>query len=102
MFDVSISHVLPLLLTYALSRFQRHHDTITIIDLNGAELSQSAFNVATAFDALIHVPDFDATAKRLRTTIKPGGWLFSNFDTKVRAMKRSLGISATVDLIVIA
>ena len=83
-FDVSIADVSRPLLGYARWRFQRHHDTITIIDLNEAELPKGAFNVVTAFDVLVHVPDFDATAQQLHTTIKPNGWLFANFDTRAR------------------
>jgi hypothetical protein len=72
------------LLEYATWRFQRHNDAIKVINLNEARLPDRNFNVVTAFDVLVHVPDFDATAGQLHRTIKPNGWLFANFDTRSR------------------
>ena len=83
-FAVTIADVSRPLLAYARWRFQQHNDTIAIIDLNDAKLPDSAFDVVTAFDVLVHVPDFDLTAKQLHSAIKPTGWLFANFDTRSR------------------
>jgi 2-polyprenyl-3-methyl-5-hydroxy-6-metoxy-1,4-benzoquinol methylase len=83
-FDVTIADVSRPLLEYASWRFQRHNDAIETINLNDAKLPDCAFDVVTAFDVLVHVPDFDATAEQLHRTIKPNGWLFANFDTRSR------------------
>jgi 2-polyprenyl-3-methyl-5-hydroxy-6-metoxy-1,4-benzoquinol methylase len=81
-FDVTIADVSRPLLTYAAWRLKRHGDAISIIDLNSTELPTAAFDVVTAFDVLVHVPDFDLTARQLHATLKPNGWLFANFDTR--------------------
>jgi 2-polyprenyl-3-methyl-5-hydroxy-6-metoxy-1,4-benzoquinol methylase len=83
-FDVTIADVSRPLLEYAKWRFQRHNDSIKVIDLNDMKLPVRTFDVVTAFDVLVHVPDFDVTARELHGTIKPGGWLFANFDTRSR------------------
>jgi 2-polyprenyl-3-methyl-5-hydroxy-6-metoxy-1,4-benzoquinol methylase len=81
-FDVTIADVSRPLLTYAAWRLQRHGDAVSIIDLNCMELPTATFDVITAFDVLVHVPDFDLTAKQLHATLKSNGWLFANFDTR--------------------
>jgi 2-polyprenyl-3-methyl-5-hydroxy-6-metoxy-1,4-benzoquinol methylase len=81
-FGVSIADVSRPLLAYASWRFQRHDDKISIIDLNEAKLPDGAFDVVTAFDVLVHVPNFDVTAGQLHCTIRSNGWLFANFDTR--------------------
>jgi 2-polyprenyl-3-methyl-5-hydroxy-6-metoxy-1,4-benzoquinol methylase len=81
-FDVTIADVSRPLLEYAAWRFQRHNDTIKVLNLNETELPDCNFGVVTAFDVLVHVPDFDLTATQLHRTIKPNGWLFANFDTR--------------------
>ena len=83
-FDVTIADVSRPLLEYASWRFKRHNDAIKIINLKDAKLPDSTFDVVTAFDVLVHVPDFNATAEQLHRTIKPSGWLFANFDTRSR------------------
>jgi SAM-dependent methyltransferase len=83
-FDVTIADVSRPLLTYANWRFRRHNDAIRTIDLNDEKLPDSAFDVVTAFDVLVHVPDFDDTALQLHRAIKRNGWLFANFDTRSR------------------
>jgi len=81
-FDVTIADVSRPLLEYAAWRFERHNDAITIVNLNEAKLPDNVFDIVTAFDVLVHVPDFDSTAAQLHRAIKPNGWLFANFDTR--------------------
>jgi SAM-dependent methyltransferase len=81
-FDVTIADVSRPLLEYAAWRFQRHNDAINIINLNETKLPDCNFDVVTAFDVLVHVPDFNSTARQLHRAIKPNGWLFANFDTR--------------------
>ena len=81
-FDVTIADVSGPLLEYAAWRFQRHNDAIKVINLKETQLPDYNFDVVTAFDVLVHVPDFDLTATQLHRTIKPNGWLFANFDTR--------------------
>jgi 2-polyprenyl-3-methyl-5-hydroxy-6-metoxy-1,4-benzoquinol methylase len=83
-FDVTIADVSRPLLEYATWRLQRNKDAIDVINLNEARLPDCAFDVVTAFDVLVHVADFDATAEQLHRTIRPNGWLFANFDTRSR------------------
>jgi SAM-dependent methyltransferase len=83
-FDVTIADVSRPLLAYATWRLQRHNDAINAINLNEAKLPDRTFDVVTAFDVLVHVADFDATAGQLHRTLKPNGWLLANFDTRSR------------------
>jgi SAM-dependent methyltransferase len=81
-FNVTIADVSTPLLDYAAWRLEQHGDDVRALNLNKQSLPQAAFDVVTAFDVLVHVTDFDATARDLHRTIRPGGWLIANFDTR--------------------
>jgi SAM-dependent methyltransferase len=81
-FDVTIADVSHPLLDYARWRFQRHNDAIRVVDLNEVQLPDASFDVVTALDVLVHVPEFDVTSSQLHRILKPNGWLFANFDTR--------------------
>ncbi len=82
-FKVTIADISSSLLDYAIWRNLRHGaDGIRTINLAHERLPDGAYDVVTAFDTLVHVTDFDATAARLHGALKPGGWLIANFDTR--------------------
>jgi hypothetical protein len=83
-FEVTIADVSKPLLDYAIWRNARHGADVRPINLNEEDLPTAAYDVVTAFDTLTCVTDFDATAARLHGTLKPGGWLIANFDTRAR------------------
>jgi 2-polyprenyl-3-methyl-5-hydroxy-6-metoxy-1,4-benzoquinol methylase len=81
-FKVTIADVSRSLLDYAIWRNLRHGADIRAIYLEEEPLPAAAYDVVTAYDTLVHVTDFDATAARLHGALKPDGWLIANFDTR--------------------
>lgn len=81
-FDVTIADICKPLLDYAAWRNARHGADVRVINLNEEELPAAAYDVATAFDTLTCVDDFDVAAGRLHGALKPRGWLIANFDTR--------------------
>jgi len=77
------------LLEFARWRVQRHGDSATFLDLTSQTLPSAHFDIVTATDSLVHVPDFDATARQLHQAIKPGGWLMTNFDVRPKGADES-------------
>jgi 2-polyprenyl-3-methyl-5-hydroxy-6-metoxy-1,4-benzoquinol methylase len=77
MADISIP-----LLDYASWRLALHGDHSDRIDLNTESLPTDAYDFITALDTLVHVPDFDETARDLRRAIRTGGYLLANFDVR--------------------
>lgn len=81
-FEVTIADISRPLLDYAAWRNARHGASARAVDLNHEDLPAGAYDVATAFDSLTCVSDFDLAAGRLHRALKPGGWLIANFDTR--------------------
>jgi SAM-dependent methyltransferase len=75
--DISTS-----LLSFARFRLERRGDRAEYLDLNDATLGKGEYDVITAIDTLVHVPDFVATATTLHRALKPGGYLYCNFDVR--------------------
>lgn len=73
------------LLSFAHHRHTRRGIDLRVIDLNTEELQTNHYDVITAVDTLAHVPDVAATARALHRALKPGGLLFTNFDTRPEA-----------------
>ena len=70
------------LLDFACWRLARHGDRAEPLLLSSANLPTAAYDIVTAVDTLVHVPDFDATVRDLHRAIRPGGWLLTNFDVR--------------------
>jgi SAM-dependent methyltransferase len=81
-FRTTMADISATLLDYAAWRMERHGDQVARIDLNTETLPTNAYDFITALDTLVHVPDFDATARDLRRIIRPGGYLLANFDVR--------------------
>lgn len=75
--DISTS-----LLAFARFRLERRSVLARFIDLNSEQLQPAAYDVITAIDTLVHVPDLAATAAVLHRSLRPGGVLFANFDVR--------------------
>jgi len=75
--DVSVS-----LLQFARWRLERRSVEARYIDLNRCELASEAYDVITAIDTLVHVPDVAHTVRELHRALRPGGILFGNFDVR--------------------
>jgi SAM-dependent methyltransferase len=70
------------LLGFASWRLDRHGDRATALNLTANQLPSDAFDIVTAVDTLVHVPDFDATARDLHRAMRADGWLLTNFDVR--------------------
>jgi 2-polyprenyl-3-methyl-5-hydroxy-6-metoxy-1,4-benzoquinol methylase len=88
-FSSTLSDVSTPLLDFASWRLARHGDRATFINLASAALPTNAFDIVTAFDTLVHVPDIDETANKLHRAVRPGGWLLTNFDIREKGIAES-------------
>jgi ubiquinone/menaquinone biosynthesis C-methylase UbiE len=70
------------LLDFTKSRLDRRGEQGRLIDLNAETLEAGRYDVITAIDTLVHVPDFEGAIATLHRALKPGGILFANFDTR--------------------
>jgi 2-polyprenyl-3-methyl-5-hydroxy-6-metoxy-1,4-benzoquinol methylase len=75
--DVSVP-----LLEFAKYRIERRGSHAGFIDLNQASPPEGVYDVITAIDTLAHVPNVAETAGMLHRALKPGGYLFANFDVR--------------------
>ncbi len=83
-FDTTAADVSRSLLDFAQWRLDRRGDRVAFFDLNTGTLPDERHDVVTSIDTLTHVPDFDATVRDLHRTIRPGGWLLTNFDVRAK------------------
>ncbi len=81
-FDSVLADISTSLLTFARFRLERRGDRAEFLDLNDAVLDHAQYDVITAIDTLVHVPDFVGTATSLHRALKPGGYLYTNFDVR--------------------
>lgn len=88
-FATTLADVSRPLLDFARWRLARHGDQAQCIDLNTDALPSAAYDCITALDTLAHVPNFEATVRDLHRALKPGGWLFANFDIRDRSAETS-------------
>lgn len=80
--EVDLADVSKTLLAFARYRLERRGQQAGYVDLNDAELEAGRYDVAIAKDVLAHVPDFRATVAMLHRSLRPGGLLLTNFDTR--------------------
>lgn len=84
-FETSLADISTTLLAFAKFRLERRGEDAHYIDLNQATLEPNSYDVITAIDTLAHVVDLRATASMLHASLRPGGLLFANFDTRAPA-----------------
>ncbi|HET9959193.1 MAG TPA: class I SAM-dependent methyltransferase [Polyangiaceae bacterium] len=78
----SLADISSSLQEFAKFRLDRRGDVVTFIDLNKSALDARRYDVITAIDTLVHVPDLPRVLEMLHLALKPGGLLFANFDTR--------------------
>jgi SAM-dependent methyltransferase len=81
----SLADVSTTLQAFAKFRLERRDDAVTFIDLNKVSLEPNRYDVITAIDTLVHIPDLQGAMNMLHRALKPGGFLFANFDTRAAA-----------------
>ena len=83
-FSTTLADISKPMLEFASWRLQRHGDNAKFLDLKTTTLPPKAYDIITAIDTLVLVPDFDATIKSIHRALKPGGWLLTDFRFDVR------------------
>ena len=76
--ETTLADVATKTLDFARFRLERRGQRATYLDLNREALPEARYDVVTAIDVLVHVPDFGATARALHRALKPGGLLYAN------------------------
>jgi len=80
--QVSLADISTTLLEFARWRFAHRNLPAEFYDLNQEELPTEAFDLVTACDVMVHVPDPAATLRQLHRALKPGGLLVFNVDAR--------------------
>lgn len=78
----SLADISTTLQKFAKFRLERRGDRVDFLDLNTTELEPNRYDVITAIDTLVHIPNLPATMEKLHRALRPGGVLFANFDTR--------------------
>lgn len=81
-YETHLADISTSLLQFARFRLERRGGTATYLDLNTTSPTPNTYDVITAIDTLVHVPDLPATARMLHAALRPGGLLFANFDVR--------------------
>jgi SAM-dependent methyltransferase len=81
-YEAYLADVSTPLLEFAKFRLERRGVSATYVDLNAVTLEAGRYDVITAIDTLVHVPDLTATVTQLHQALRPAGWLFTNFDVR--------------------
>lgn len=84
-YDIDLADISTSLLSFARYRLERRSVRARYLDLNEVELEPEAYDVVTAIDTLVHVPDLAKTAATLHRSLRHGGLLFANFDVRPRS-----------------
>ena len=75
---VDVADIASGILGFTKYRLDRRGDHPTLIDLNDAALTSDSYDVVTAIDVLVHIPDLERTLRDLHGAMRPGGLLFAN------------------------
>jgi 2-polyprenyl-3-methyl-5-hydroxy-6-metoxy-1,4-benzoquinol methylase len=80
--QVALADISTTLLDFARWRFAHRHRPADFYDLNQQELPTEQFDLITACDVMVHVPDPGETFRRLHQALKPNGLLVFNVDAR--------------------
>lgn len=68
-------------------RLQKHGVPATFYDTSKDDFPPDAFDLITAFDVMVHVPNVTDTLKQLHRALKLGGYLIFNIDNRSKTVK---------------
>lgn len=83
-YDVTLADVSKPLLEFARWRLERRGVQASYLHLPD-DLGEDDFDLVTALDVMVHVPDPLQTARDLHRALRPGGLLVANYDVRRRA-----------------
>jgi SAM-dependent methyltransferase len=81
-YETTLADISTSLLDFARFRLSRRGAASRFIDLNDEEIGTGRYDVITALDTLILVPDLADVVAGLHAALRPGGWLITNFDVR--------------------
>jgi SAM-dependent methyltransferase len=81
-YETTLADISTSLLDFARYRLSRHGEAARFIDLNHEKLETGRYDVITALDTLILIPDLADVVADLHGALRPGGLLFTNFDVR--------------------
>ena len=82
--QVSLADISTTFQDFARWRFAKHNVPATFYETSIAKLPTATYDLITAFDVMVHVPNVGETLADLRRTLKPGGYLVFNIDSRPR------------------
>jgi 2-polyprenyl-3-methyl-5-hydroxy-6-metoxy-1,4-benzoquinol methylase len=83
-YESEMADIATSMLDFASFRHRRRDEAVRAIDLNHESLPTARYDVVTAIDTLVHIPDVERVLRRLHAAIVPGGRLFANFAVRPR------------------
>ena len=89
-YETTLADISTSLLDFARHRLSRRGEAARFIDLNEEKLETGRYDVITALDTLVHVPDLAAVVADLHGALRPGGWLVTNFDVRPPSLENAL------------
>jgi SAM-dependent methyltransferase len=81
-YQTALADISTSLLDFARYRLERRGQAARFIDLNEERLETARYDVITALDTLILIPDLAEVVASLHAALRPGGWLITNFDVR--------------------
>lgn len=87
--DVSLADISTTLQAFARWRLERRGINAAYYDTSTQELPDNTFDVITACDVMVHVPDPRVTLQQLHRALKVGGLLFFNVDARPRPSRET-------------
>ncbi|MAT06300.1 MAG: methyltransferase type 11 [Acidimicrobiaceae bacterium] len=88
-FESEMADISTSMLDFAQFRTRRRAESIRSIDLNDEAIQAGQYDVVTAIDTLVHIPDLERVLCELHAAIAPGGRLFANFAVRPRTAENS-------------
>ena len=85
--QVSLADISTTFQDFAKWRLQKHAVPATFYDNSKEDLPAESFDLITAFDVMVHVPNISETLIQLHRALKPGGYLVFNIDNLPRTAK---------------
>lgn len=79
---VALADISATMLNFARWRLERHQVEAVFYDTSREPLPALSFDLITAFDVMVHVPDPAETLRQLHRALKPGGYLVFNIDNQ--------------------
>jgi 2-polyprenyl-3-methyl-5-hydroxy-6-metoxy-1,4-benzoquinol methylase len=81
---VSLADISTSFLEFARWRLQKHNVTATFYNTAETQLPTAAFDLITAFDVMVHIPQIRETLYDLHRALRLGGYLIFNIDSRPR------------------